>query len=250
MLKAILIDDESNCLKMLEWELQNTCPEVNILAKCETGKDGLKAIKDLHPDLVFLDVEMPYMNGFEMLDLVPEVNFEVIFTTAYDEYAVKAFKISAVDYLLKPIDGEELRVAIDKVSEKKQLHSKVDSRHLEVLMDQVSSSKKNGVKNIALPTYEGYVFVKINQILYCQSDNNYTRVILDDGKPLLISRTLKEVGEMLTDFQFYRVHNSFIVNLNEIANYIKSDGGYLIMSNGDQVKVSRTKKEELLKHFG
>lgn len=250
MLKTILIDDESNCVKMLEWELNNNCPEVEIIATCETGKDGLKAIKELKPDLVFLDVEMPYMNGFEMLDLVPEVNFEVVFTTAYDEYAVKAFKISAIDYLLKPIDGEELKIAVEKVLEKKRLNTKVDSRHLEVLMGQVNGNKKNGVKNIALPTYEGYVFIKINQILYCQSDNNYTRVFLETGKPLLISRTLKEVGEMLTGFQFYRVHNSFIVNLNEISNYIKSDGGYLIMSNGDQVKVSRTKKEELLKHFG
>ena len=235
---------------MLEWELNNTCPGVQILEMCETGKDGMKAIKNLQPDLVFLDVEMPYMSGFEMLELLPEINFEVIFTTAYDKYAVNAFKINAVDYLLKPIDGEELKVAVDKVIEKKMLLEKSDSGNLEALMNQIKETPKTGVKNIALPTYEGYVFVKISQILYCQSDNNYTRVILREGKPLLISRTLKEVGEMLTDSYFYRVHNSFIVNLNEINNYIKSDGGYLIMSNSDRVKVSRTKKEELLNHFG
>lgn len=250
MLKTILIDDEANCLKILEWEIENNCPDIEIVAKCESGKAGLKAIIQMKPDLVFLDVEMPYMNGFEMLELIPEVNFDIIFTTAYDEYAVKAFKTSAVDYLLKPIDGDELATAVEKVKEKKSIQTQADGKHIELLMDQVKENPKSGVKNIALPTYEGYVFIRINQITYCQSDNNYTKVILSEGKPLLISRTLKEVGELLSDFHFYRVHNSFLVNLNEIKNYVKSDGGFLIMSNGDRVKVSRTKKEELLNHFG
>ncbi|RMG83967.1 MAG: response regulator, partial [Bacteroidetes bacterium] len=154
MLRTILIDDEVNCLKMLEWELKTACPEVEVLAKCETGKDGLKAIKDFRPDLVFLDVEMPYMNGFEMLELAPQIDFEVVFTTAYDEYAVRAFKISAIDYLLKPIDSEELRRAVEKVLRKKQLREPADNRRLDLLMETVKNPARTGVQNIALPTYD------------------------------------------------------------------------------------------------
>lgn len=247
MLRAVLIDDESNCLKMLEWELKNSEFEIEVLEMCETGKDGLRAIKEYKPDVIFLDIEMPYMNGFEMLDLVPKITFDVVFTTAYDEYALKAFKISAVDYLLKPIDGIELKKSLDKVQMRKT--HEMSPKHIEFLMEQLENTKRNTVKTIALPTYEGYVFVKLRDIIYCQSDNNYTKVFMGEGKNLLISRTLKEVEEMLRDYQFYRVHNSFIVNLNEISNYIKADGGYLIMSNDGKVKVSRTKKEGLLKHF-
>jgi len=242
MLKTILIDDEPNCLKVLEWELQNSAPNVEILALCNSGKEGLKAIQQHKPDVVFLDVDMPYMNGFEMLELLPDIDFEVVFTTAHDEYAVKAFKINAIDYLLKPIDEDELKAAIAKVEEKQ----KVKGKSKNVISDD---PRKNIIRKIALPTFEGLVFVEVDQIIYCQSDNNYTKIFLKQEKDLFISKTLKELEELLGNYHFYRVHNSFVVNLNEIKNYVKADGGYLVMCNDDKVRVSRSKKESLLQLF-
>ncbi|NJL77283.1 MAG: response regulator [Saprospiraceae bacterium] len=170
MLKAVLIDDEPNCLRMLEWELQNACPNVQIAASCESGKEGLKAIQNYRPDLVFLDVDMPYMNGFEMLELLPNIDFEVVFTTAHDEYAVKAFKINALDYLLKPIDEDELKIAVEKAEDKKRNYRPHESK--------VSNDpRESAIRKVALPTFEGLVFVEVNQIIYCQSDNNYTKNI-------------------------------------------------------------------------
>jgi len=170
MITAVLIDDEENCLKMLEWELNNACPQVKILALCDSGKEGLKAIKNHQPDVIFLDIDMPYMNGFEMLELAPEVNFDIIFTTAYDKYAVKAFKTSAIDYLLKPIDVDELTVAIQKIKVKDKAISK--QSNVNFLMQQLDDVRKNDIKNIALPTFEGLVFVEMEKIIYCQSDNS------------------------------------------------------------------------------
>lgn len=242
MLKTILIDDEPNCLKVLEWELQNSAPNVEIVALCNSGKEGLKAIQQHKPDVVFLDVDMPYMNGFEMLELLPDIDFEVVFTTAHDEYAVRAFKINAIDYLLKPIDEDELKAAIAKVEEKQ----KVKGKSKNVISDD---PRKNIIRKIALPTFEGLVFVEVDQIIYCQSDNNYTKIFLKQEKDLFISKTLKELEELLGNYHFYRVHNSFVVNLNEIKNYVKADGGYLVMCNDDKVRVSRSKKESLLQLF-
>lgn len=244
LLRAVLVDDEVNCLKMLEWELKNNCPEIDIVKTCPSGKAGLMAIKEEKPDIVFLDIEMPYLNGFEVLELVPEVNFDLVFTTAYDKFAVKAFKSSAVDYLLKPIAGDDLRVAVDKILAKRTFHQpNVD---VPFLLQQIEDARKNKIKRVALPTFEGLTFVQSSDILYCQSDNNYCFVILNDGRKILISRTLKDVEEMVDSSDFFRVHNSYLVNLNEVTNYVKADGGYLTMSNGDEVRVSRSRKDRLM----
>ena len=243
-LRAVIVDDEANCLKMLEWELSDKCPEVEIVRICSTGKAGLMAIKEEQPDIVFLDIEMPYLNGFEVLELVPEVNFDVIFTTAYDKFAVRAFKSSATDYLLKPIDGDELKVAVDKVIEKRK--QSAPSTDVKFLLQQLEDVKNNKIQRVALPTFEGLTFIQTDEIIYCQSDNNYCNVMLKDGRKMLISKTLKEVEEMLGSDQFFRVHNSFFVNLKEVANYIKADGGALVMTNGDEVRVSRSRKERLM----
>jgi two-component system LytT family response regulator len=243
-LRAILIDDEVNCLKMLEWELSDKCPEVEIVGVCSTGKAGLMAIKEEQPDIVFLDIEMPYLNGFEVLELVSEVNFDIIFTTAYDKFAVRAFKSSATDYLLKPIDGDDLRLAVDKVLEKRE--KSIPNTDVKFLLQQLEDAKNDKMKRIALPTFEGLTFVQIDEIIYCQSDNNYSHVILKEGRKMLISKTLKEVEEILSSTLFFRVHNSFFVNLKEVSNYIKADGGALIMTNGDEVRVSRSRKDRLM----
>lgn len=247
LLRAVLVDDEANCLKMLEWELNNSCPEIDIIRTCSSGKEGLLAIKEEKPDVVFLDIEMPYLNGFEVLELVPEINFDVVFTTAYDKFAVRAFKSSAVDYLLKPIDGEDLRVAVDKIVAKQQKdQAAID---INFLLQQLEDARNNRLKRIALPTFEGLTFIRTDEILYCQSDNNYCNIILRDNKKILISKTLKDVEEMIDSQTFFRVHNSYLVNLSEVANYLKADGGYLVMSNGDEVRVSRSRKDRLLEQL-
>ncbi len=246
-LKALLIDDEKNCLTSLAYDLEQHCPDVEVVEQCLGSKAGLLAIKKHQPDLIFLDIDMPYINGFEMLEMIPSIQFATIFTTAYDKYALQAFKISAVDFLLKPVHSEALVQAIEKV--RSQQHLKNAEKQIQFLIEQMQAIESDSVKKIAFPTFEGIEFVNLKDILYCQSDNNYTDVHMVDGSHLLISKTLRYVEEMLCDFHFYRVHNSFIVNLNYVKRYVKGDGGYLVLENGKDITVSRSKKAELLKMF-
>ncbi|MBR9919452.1 MAG: response regulator transcription factor [Bacteroidetes bacterium] len=247
-IRALIVDDEPHCLELLALELKNHCPEVEIIEQCPSGKCGIKAIQQLDPELVFLDIDMPYLNGFEMLDLIPSPKFKVIFTTAHDEFAIQAFRISAVDYLLKPIDGKELRRAVDKYRDQRE--STAANRQVEFLLRQIEDFRKDKLQRVAFPTFEGLVFVDLEDILYCRSESNYCHVILQNSDNLLISKTLKEVEEMLQPFSFLRVHNSFLVNLKEISEFHKAEGGFLIMSNGDEVRVSRSRRTDLLNHFG
>jgi two-component system LytT family response regulator len=246
MIKAILIDDEKHCRETLSIQLERYCPEVQLLAQCPSAVEGLKAIATYKPDVVFLDVEMPGMNGFEMLQQLSPVAFEVIFTTGYDAYAIKAFRFSALDYLLKPIDKEELRKAIAKVSHKSD-HKLTEQ--LDILLEKLNN-KQGSLQKIALPTLDGFELVPLEQILYCESDSNYTHIVLKNGKKLLISRTLKEIEELLEGHAFLRVHHSHIVNMNEITRYVRGEGGYVIMSDNTTITVSRSRKEALLKMFG
>ena len=242
-LRAVLIDDEANCLKMLQWELSENCPEIEVVRTCTSGKAGLIAVKEERPDVVFLDIEMPYLNGFEVLELTPERNFAVVFTTAYDKFAVRAFKSSAVDYLLKPIDGADLRRAADKIIGQRSFAD--NSSNIDFLLRQIEDLKNDRLKRVALPTFEGTHFAEIDKIVHCQADNNYTKVYFADGNKVYISKTLKEVAEIIDSPHFYRSHNSYLVNLNHVSSYLKNDGGMLLMSNGDEVKVSRSRRERL-----
>lgn len=247
-LRAILIDDEKYCLTSLAYDIEQHCPEVEVVAQCQGSKEGLLSIKKYDPDLVFLDIDMPYINGFELLEMIPSIRFATIFTTAYDKYAVQAFKISAVDFLMKPINHKELVNAVEKVAVH---HSKQNAqKQISFLIEQIQAIESDSVKKIALPTFEGVEFVNLNDINYCQSDNNYTHVFLKDGTNLLISKTLRYIEEMLCDYHFFRVHNSYIVNLNYVKRYVKGDGGYLLLENGKDITVSRSKKAELLSMFG
>ena len=247
MLKAIIIDDEKECIDSLSFDLQTHCQQVTVLEKCQGGKDGVKAIVKHHPDLVFLDIDMPFVNGFDVLEMVPNIDFEVIFTTAYDKYALQAFKISAVDFLLKPIDQEELKKAVDKVALLKENGNA--NKQINFLIQQIKDIETNSVKKIALPTFDGLEFINLDDIIYCKSDGAYSNVYFTDGTKLYISKTLRYLEEALCDFHFFRVHNSFIINLHYVKKYSKTDGGMIIMNNGDLVKVSRSKKEELLSLF-
>lgn len=244
MIKAILIDDEPESLNSLSHDLRTHCPEIEIIGQYDNGKDAIKGIHTLQPDVLFLDIDMPYINGFDLLEMVPDTSFEVVFTTAHDQYAIQAFRISAIDYLLKPIDKDLLISAVKKVSEGK---TKRDSpRQIKFLIQQLKDLETNNVKKIALPTIDGVEFIDMKDILYCKSDGAYSHIFLLDGSRLYISKTLRFLEDALSEYHFYRVHNSYIVNLNYVKKYSRSDGGLLTLSNGKEVRVSRTRKNELL----
>jgi two-component system, LytTR family, response regulator len=246
MIRAILIDDEVHCLETLALLLGRYCKEVEIVEQCRSAKKGLEAIKTHQPDLVFLDIEMPVMNGFELLEQFSEIPFSVIFCTSYDQYAIKAFRFSALDYLLKPIDPNELVAAVKKVSSKKNLPM---AEQFDLLLKQIKHQGSNFEK-IAVPTLEGFELIRADQIIYCEANDNYTFLYLKDKSKAVASRTLKEMQELLSDFKhFERVHNSYVVNMNEVKKYVRGEGGYLLMSDGSTVSISRSRKDSLIKWF-
>jgi two-component system LytT family response regulator len=245
MIKAIIIDDEPYCCEALDILLQRYCPGVQVIAICHSGKEAITAIQSMKPQLVFLDIEMPQMNGFEMLEQLKGTQFELIFTTSYDQYAIKAIRFSALDYLLKPIDREELQQAVQKV-ERRLEHPL--PQQLELLLQKIQPGTSS-VQRIALPTMEGLQLVPINTIISCASHSNYTIFHLKNKEKITVSRTLKETEELLQEYGFLRVHHSFLVNLNEINKYIKGEGGYLVMSDGSSIDVSRSRKELLLQRL-
>ena len=243
MITAIIVDDEPYCRETLSTLLDRYCPDVKVVAICGSGAEALKAIHAQQPQLVFLDIEMPHMNGFELLEKITPINFELIFTTSYDQYAIKAIRFSALDYLLKPIDREELQKAVQKIALRQ--HPPMPQQ-LEILLQKLHQPVTPILK-IAMPTMEGLQMVSVESIISCASDSNYTILLLKNKQKIIASRTMKEVEEMLEDHSFLRVHHSYIVNLNEINKYVKGEGGYLVMSDGSTVDVSRSRKEMLLK---
>lgn len=226
--------------------LNEYCPGVQIIEECRSAVDGIQAIRVKKPDLVFLDIEMPGMNGFQMLESFPQISFAIVFTTSYDQYAIKAIRFSALDYLLKPIDPNELVRAVQKVQESKKLPL---AEQFDLLLKQVKI-KDAQFNKIAIPTLEGFELIFAEQIVRCEADDNYTHLFLKNKSKVTACRTLKEMEEQLHHFPFFvRVHHSYIVNLNEVAKYVRGEGGYLVMSDGTAVNVSRSRKEALLKFF-
>ena len=244
MIRALIIDDEKHCCDSLLWQLQQYCPKIEVAAVCDSAKHGLKQISIQQPELVFLDVEMPEMNGFEMLQQLTEIHFKIIFTTAFNQYAIRAIKFGALDYLVKPIDKDELCEAVNKYPQNAQHDS---FKQLTALLSHIKSNNDLSFQKIALPTLHGYELVLISHIVVCESSNNYTTVRLNNGQNILISKTLKQVEELLDMSPFFRVHNSFLVNLQYAIRFIKGEGGYLVLSTDMTVPVGRSKKEELLK---
>ena len=215
MITAIIIDDEQHCVEALYRDLIKHHDNVEVLAKCNSAKEGILAIKKLKPQLIFLDVEMPWMNGFEMLEMLDHIDFCIIFTTAYDKFAAKAFRISAVDYLLKPIDADDLKAAVHKAEEK--ILASAGTVNIENLLHNIRQPAQD--QKIALPNRDGYEFTPIQSILYCSAEGAYTKVVLKEKRTLLISRTLGDIHEILPAEIFVRIHHSTIVNLNAVTHY-------------------------------
>jgi len=245
MLRAILIDDDQSNLSSLYEKLAKHCPQVEVLAKCDSAQEGIKAIENLKPDIVFLDIEMPVMNGFVMLQQITYKNFELIFVTAYDHYAIKAIRYSALDYLVKPVEIEELKEAVTKAEANRVNRS---SQHqLEFLLENFN---KKQPKRITIPTAEGLQFINIEDIVYLEASNNYTTIYLYVGKKYLVCRTLKDFEELLPSDSFLRIHHSTIINKYFVEKYIRGDGGQVVMRNGNVLDVSKRKKTEFLQAIG
>lgn len=243
MIKTILVDDEVHCLDTLGMLLKEHCPQVQVVERCTSGQAALKAIERHTPALVFLDIEMPAMNGFELLEHYRELPFAVVFTTSYDHYAIRALHVSALDYLLKPVDAGELVAAVLKVENQKR-------RPLPEQFQVLQQGHRGNFTKLAVPVQEGYELIPIDNIIRCEADDNYTHIYVKGQGKVIASRSLKEVEVHLESFaSFVRVHHSHIINLNEVTRYIRGEGGYVVMSDGTTVNVSRRRKDALLKWF-
>jgi two-component system, LytTR family, response regulator len=243
-MKAIIIDDEKDSIKILEVMIRNFAPGLDVVASCTNPLEALEKIRTLKPQLVFIDVHMPQLTGFQLLEQTDRSTFDVIFTTSSDQL-LKALKAGAVDYLLKPVQGEELKIAVEKVAAKR---SHVPAAQLEMLMNYFKPQKPK-VKRIALTASDHLVFVDTNDILYCESDSNYTTFFLANNEKVIISKTLKDVEEMLGGEDFFRIHASYLINMKHVSKFTRGDGGFVVMSNNQQISVSRKKKDEFFEMF-
>ena len=241
-LTAVIVDDDAVSCFHLSDIIQHKTGNVELLATYNSAEDALEPIQRLQPDIVFLDVEMPGgMNGFDMLKKLPSINFDIIFTTAHDYYAIRAIRFSAVDYLLKPIEATALQEAVSRVVEKR---SNTDPSLWQM---EVVSQHKARLDNLAIPTMEGLLFIGLQEIVYCEGDDKYTRIYLADKKTIVSSRTLGVFEELLSAYSFFRIHKSYLINLNHLKKYLRGEGGQVIMANGSTLDVARRKKDDLLK---
>jgi two-component system, LytTR family, response regulator len=244
MLKVIIIDDEDHCIKTLEWSIaQYWSSEVEIIATTQNPIEGLKLVNSLKPDILFLDIEMPHLNGIDLAEMIQDSKTNIVFTTAYNQYAIKAIKLSALDYLLKPVDHEELGKVIEKIKLQQTVDIKGQIKNLQ-------DAKKTKVLNkIALKDTNGFTLVAFNDIVFIRGENNYSEFKLVNGSKMLVSKTLSSVEDILDMEVFFRIHKSFIINLQYVASFKKADGGDLIMTDGTSIPISRNKKDEFLELF-
>lgn len=240
-LKAILIEDEANSREILRNYLAKYCTEVDLLGEATSIDEGLKLIRENEPDLIFLDVEMPFGNAFDLLEQVPDRSFETVFVTAYNQYALDALNQHAAYYLMKPITIDELIKAVEYVREIKQKENALEDKVLRPKLKSVEGK-------ITLPQQDGFQVLNVADILYCQADDNYTHIYLENKK-ILVSKTLKYFEEALSDFAFARIHKSYLVNVNEVVKYRKGKGGSVVVSNGKELLVSASRKKEFLAYF-
>lgn len=241
-LKSIIVEDEETSREILRNYLKKYCPNVQILGEASNVEEALILIRNNDLDLVFLDVEMPYGNAFDLLDKVGDINFETVFVTAYNHYAMEALNAHASYYLMKPISIDELIKAVDYVTE---IKIKEDA-----LQDQILVPKTNSIDGkITIPQQDGFEVINTADILYCKADDNYTEIYLNTNKKKVVSKTLKYFEDALNNTNFARVHKSYLINVNEVVKYVKGKGGSVVLSNGKQIMVSASKKSDLLSYF-
>lgn len=243
---AVIIDDEPRSREMLQNLINEYCKNIEVVATAGSVSAGIEAIAKYSPDLLFLDIEMNKETGFDLLEQLKEIDFEVIFTTAHENYALKAFKFCAIDYLLKPIDVEELQLAVEKVEKKKS--SSMFKEKFDLFMHNIKKGN-NEEQRLAVSTNDGLVFINVSDILRCEASGAYTHLHLKNKNRIVVSKNLKEFEQLLADHNFLRIHNSFIINLKEIKKYVRGDGGYVIMSDDASVDVSKRKKDVFLSHI-
>lgn len=238
-MKTVIVDDEMHCIESLTSMLEKYT-SVKVLQTFESPLEAVKKLPELQFDILFIDIEMPHLNGFELISLFPLSEWQVIFTTAYDEYAIKAFKVNAIDYLLKPIAKDDLLKSIEKCETSTGI-SEISSRA------NMQSHFRDRLKKIAIPTLGGLDMLSIDSITYLESDGNYSKVKVKSGTEILVSKTLKYFDDILSPYGFIRIHNSYLINPNNIQRYVRGDGGYVVMDNGSMLNVSRSRKELLIR---
>jgi two-component system LytT family response regulator len=243
MIKAIIVEDEMASRAILKELIQEYCPDVEIIGEATAVQEAVNLISTDPPDLVFLDVDLPGESGFALVEHLPSIDFGIIFTTAYDEYALRAFRLSAIDYLLKPIDVDELMAAVEKAKKMLRVNR---TEHLEWLRNNYRREDPR----ISIPTTNGYVFVKIDEILRCEAEGKYTSFFLANGKKLVTSRNIGEYESYLSEFQFFRIHRSTIVNLSHVRRYIRGKMPLLVLEDGTELPVAKSRKDELLDQLG
>jgi two-component system, LytTR family, response regulator len=247
-LKAIIIDDEEECLDVLQIILERHCPQVQVVARASNGLQGLKAILTHEPDVVFLDVEMPRMDGFQMLEAIETIDFTLVFTTAYDRFALRAFKFSAFDYLLKPIDETEIIQTIQKIESRQTTHTD----RLSLLKEHYHTGDKNAPQRIALAHSKGFQLTDIQAVISCESDGNYTKVYLSNGSKIMVIKPLGTLEEVLNELDartFFRIHRQYLVNLKYVKNYLNTEGGQIELQDGRLLPLARNRRDEFLNHF-
>lgn len=237
--KAIIIDDIAQSRATLKEDLEAYCPEIEVIGEAEGVVSGARLLKKTTPDVLFLDIQMPDGTGFDLLEILPEIPFKIIFTTASDAFAIRAFRFSAVDYLLKPVDPDDLMEAVNKLKS-----APASGQDLDLLLDNMKS--KEAPTKLSLHTQDKIQIVNVSDIIRCESSGNYTIFHFADGTNLMVTRTLKEYDQLLGDSGFFRVHQSHLVNKKHITAYVKTEGGYLLMSNNQHVAVSLRKKASVM----
>ncbi len=242
-IRAIIVDDEVDCVNLLKFEIAQNCPQVEVIATFNSSAKALSEIPDLEPDLVFLDIEMPKLNGFQLLIELMPVSFKVIFVTAYNQFALKAFRFNALDYLLKPFDVNDLIDAIQKV----QKINNPTSQQIESVYKDVKGAT---ISKIAIPNQHGVSFIEVNEIEFAEASNNYTKLNLVNKQQHLLTKTLKDVQDVLEEMHFLRVHRQYIVNLNHIKQFYKGENMYIVMNNGEKIPVARSQKDNLIQKYG
>ena len=241
-MQTILVEDNAESREQLKFLLEKYAPECQIIAIATSGKEAVTAIETHHPELVFLDIELGDLNAFEVLERLQFTDFHLIFTTAFDKYAIRAIRFNALDYLLKPFGREELLQSLARLSDRT---TRLQTAQIENLPTQFTDTSK--LTKLAIPTTEGLVFRPIVDILYCESDRNYTTLFFMNGEKILVSRPLREYEDLLRGGTFFRIHNSFLVNVNGISKYVRGDGGYVVLQNGVTLNVARNRKDDFLK---